>query len=188
MGLSTDRGVSHVLTLSLFRHAKSSWDNPDLEDYDRPLAERGLEVAPRMGAWLVRDGIRPDLVLSSSSRRTRQTIALALPAFGDNQPPVTYEDDLYLASASSLLTRIGRADARPAERGARHIMLVGHNPGFHSFALLLAGTGEKEDVATMARKFPTAAVAVLDFDCAKWADITDGCGRLRLFMTPRMLP
>lgn len=177
-----------MLTLSLFRHAKSSWDDPNLEDYDRPLAERGLEAAPRMGAYLAREGVRPDLVISSSSRRTRQTIALALPAFGDNQPPVAYEDELYLASASTLLNRVARADARPNERGARHIMLVGHDPGFHSLALLLAETGKKEDVAALARKFPTGAVAVLDFDCATWAGVRDGGGRLRQFMTPRMLP
>jgi phosphohistidine phosphatase len=177
-----------VLTLSLFRHAKSSWDDPRLEDFDRPLAERGIDAAPKMGAYMAREGIRPDIVLSSSSQRTRQTVAHALPAFGQNQPPVTYEDDLYLASASTLLSRIRRADARAAERGARHIMLVGHDPGFHSLALLLTGKGEKDDVATLARKFPTAAVAVLDFECDRWADVKEGAGRLRRFMTPRMLP
>ena len=68
-----------MLTLSLLRHAKSSWNNPSLADRDRPLAIRGVADAPLMGRAMTERGIDPDLVLCSSARRTRDTLALVLP-------------------------------------------------------------------------------------------------------------
>ena len=94
-----------TLTLSLFRHAKSSWDNPNLGDFDRPLNERGREAAPRMGTFMARSGIVPDLVLSSPSVRTRQTLGLVLPHLSP-APAVLYEDTLYLGAPTAMLRPI----------------------------------------------------------------------------------
>ena len=100
-----------MLTLSLLRHAKSSWDDPGLDDLDRPLNERGREAAPRMGHFLARNAVRAGLVLCSTSLRTRQTLDLVLPHL-QPAPSVAYEDALYLAPASVLLKRFRKVAAR----------------------------------------------------------------------------
>src|SRR5215831_15132963 len=100
-----------MLTLSLLRHAKSSWDDPALEDFDRPLAKRGQTAAPRMGAYMQANGLMPDLVLCSPAVRARQTLDLLLSCLGGG-PTVVYEQAFYLAAPSVLLARIRKIDAR----------------------------------------------------------------------------
>ncbi len=170
-----------MLTLLIFRHAKSSWDEEALKDIDRPLSERGIAAAPVMGAFMVREGLLPDLVLSSPSARTRATSALAFEAC---QPPpeVRFEDALYLASPKTMHGRIRRVEA-----GVRRLMLLGHNPGLQALALDLAGGGPKDLIAELSTKLPTAGLVVIAFDAAKWADVGSGGGRLRHFVTPRKL-
>jgi phosphohistidine phosphatase len=172
-----------MLTLSLLRHAKSSWADPELEDHERPLAKRGTKAAGAMGAFIARQGLRPDLVLCSGSVRTRATLALVLPELGAPPPQVVYDDDLYMAKPAALLARVHKV-----KNDVRHAMLVGHNPGLHALALELTGKGNRKDVAALATKFPTAALAVLSFKAEKWPEIGPGAGKLELFMTPRRLP
>ena len=105
-----------MLTLSLLRHAKSSWSNPTLPDRDRPLATRGVTDAPLMGKAMAERGIDPELVLCSSARRTRDTLALVLPELRV-EPKVVYEDALYHASAGG---DAGDAARRSARRQPRH--------------------------------------------------------------------
>jgi phosphohistidine phosphatase len=170
-----------MLTLSLLRHAKSSWDDPGLEDFDRPLAERGQKAAPRMGAYMAGHGIAPDLILSSPSVRTRQTLDFLLPKL-PSTPPVTFEDGLYLASAATMLKRV-----RKLKPSVRHVMVVGHDPGMHDLAVELAGSGDPADLQALGAKFPTAALAVIAFEVGAWPGVGPGAGRLVLFMTPRRL-
>jgi len=169
-------------TLSLFRHAKSSWDNPGLEDFERPLNERGERAAPRMGAFMARHGIAPELILCSPAVRTRQTLDLLLPHLAGS-PRVIYEDALYLAGAPALLKRIRKIGAK-----VRHAMLVGHDPGLHVLAQEFAGSGKGDDLEALAAKFPTAALAVIAFAGNAWSKVTRGAGRLESFMTPKRLP
>lgn len=171
-----------TLTLLLLRHAKSSWDTPDMEDFERPLAKRGIAAAPQIGRYIRREGLVPDLVLSSTSVRTRATLALALPEIGAPPPEIHYEDGLYLASAGDILERVRGIGAK-----ARRVLVVGHNPGMHGAALTLVGDGPRKALASLAMKFPTAALAVFDFDLDRWSAVRPATGRLTHFVTPREL-
>lgn len=170
-----------MLTLSLLRHAKSAWDDPSLEDHERPLAPRGEKAAPRMGGYIAEEHLVPDLVICSTAMRTRQTLALALLEMPEKPPHILYEDEIYLATPAVMRARLARVG-----RGARHVMIVGHNPGLHALALELTGAGARGTIMAMARKFPTAALAVLDFhDAEQWSAIQPATACLRLFVTPR---
>lgn len=170
-----------MLTLSLLRHAKSSWDDPGLGDFDRPLAPRGEDAAPRMGAYMAEHGLAPELILCSPAVRTRQTLDLVLPHLSGS-PAIEYEEQLYLASASSLLARVRRVEGK-----TRHIMLVGHDPGMHGLAVDLASDGSRHDLDNLAAKFPTAGLAVITFKVRRWALVKPGSGLLERFVTPKQL-
>ncbi|MBX9588701.1 MAG: histidine phosphatase family protein [Hyphomonadaceae bacterium] len=171
-----------MLTLSLLRHAKSSWDNPNLHDFDRPLSERGLNAAPRMGAFMAEHNIAPDLILCSPSVRTRQTLDLVLPHLSA-EPKVLYEDAVYLGAPSTLMKRLHRIEA-----SVQHVMLVAHDPGLHHLAMNLAGSGSPDLLQALGHKFPTAALAIVVFEARSWSKVKTGTGRLELFMTPKRLP
>src|SRR5436190_18664812 len=100
-----------MLTLSLLRHAKSSWDDASLKDFDRPLSERGESAAPRMGAYMAAQGLAPELVLCSPAVRARQTLDLVLPRLAGG-PTVVYEDAFYLATSSVLIARVRKIGAK----------------------------------------------------------------------------
>jgi len=171
-----------MLTLSLLRHAKSSWDDPNLDDHERPLAKRGTKDTPRIAAYMAKHDLRPDLILCSDAVRTRATLALILAAWSDAAPPMLYEEELYLAPPSVLLERVQRV-----ENAVRHLMLIGHNPGVHALGLELTGSGERKSIAGLAKGFPTAALAVLTFDCKSWSQVRAAGGRLTHFVSPRHL-
>jgi phosphohistidine phosphatase len=170
-----------MLTLTLFRHAKSSWADPSLEDFDRPLARRGEEAAPLMGGFLTERGLIPDLVLCSASRRTRQTFDLAFKHL-KTQPETRFVDEIYHATVPALLSVI-----RDAPSAKHHLMLVGHNPGLQSLALELIGGGDPAGRRGIAHKFPSAAIAVMTFDAPNWAATRAGGAYLTIFMTPKQL-
>jgi phosphohistidine phosphatase len=128
--------VAGMLTLCLLRHAKSSWDDASIQDFDRPLAPRGEEAAPRMAAYMAAQGLQPELILCSPAVRARQTLALVMPRLA-GEPSVEFEEGLYLASSSALLARISQ--------GPRQHRLTccwwGINPGMHGLAVELSGRG-----------------------------------------------
>lgn len=170
-----------MLTLFLFRHAKSAWDDPSLGDFDRPLAPRGERAAPAMAAYMETQGLRPDLVLCSAARRTRATWALMAGTLG--QPRTTYLKEIYEAGAPALVAAIRRAP-----NDARRLMLIGHNPGLQDLAINLIGSGDRAERKALSEKFPTASLAAIEFDIAAWRDLVPASGRLTLFMTPKRLP
>ncbi len=176
-----------MLTLTLLRHAKSSWDAPELDDYDRPLAKRGKKAAPEIGAALAAMGLRPDVILCSSAVRARATLDLVLPKLGAPVPRVIYDDGIYLAPPETLLSRLLRLAPDETGKVPRHVMLVGHNPGLEELAVLLIGSGALDDTARLTEKFPTAGVAVIGFNAQSWAEIAPGAGRLEHFLTPKQL-
>jgi phosphohistidine phosphatase len=166
-------------TLYLLRHGKSSWDDPTLADHDRPLGPRGIRATPVVADHLRHAGIVPDVVLCSSSLRTRETLDL----LGDAIPPtseVRVEEGLYHASADRLLHRL-----RMLSNGTQRAMLIGHNPAVQQLAVLLAGSGEH--LARLNRKFPTAALATLDASIDRWKDLAAGCATLTGFVRPKDL-
>lgn len=171
-----------MLTLYLFRHAKSAWDDPSLDDVDRPLAPRGARAAPAMAAFMKSHGLQPDLVLCSAARRTRDTWALMAGTLG--RPRTTYLEEIYEADASVLAAAIRSA------ADAHRLMLIGHNPGLQDLALSLIRSGDRAErqALALAEKFPTAALAVIEFDIDAWRDLAPATGRLTRFMTPKRLP
>jgi phosphohistidine phosphatase len=171
-----------MLTLLLLRHAKSCWDDPDLDDFDRPLAKRGAKAADLMGDYIESHHLKPELVLCSSAVRARGTLALILPHLRGASPEVVYEDELYLASPTSLLGRL-----RGIEAGPHSVMLLGHNPGLQALALELVKTGEKKAISQLAMKFPTCGLAVIKFETNSWKAIRPASGKLHLTMAPRRL-
>ena len=171
-----------MLTLYLLRHAKSSWDQPNISDFDRPLAARGREAAPRMGRHMKDAAHTPELVLCSTAVRARQTMELVLGTLKCD-PEVRMVDGLYnFGDGTGLLQIIQDAGADYTE-----VMVIGHNPSLESLAVTLAGTGASADLTDMARKYPTAALAVIEFDTDRWSDVRPGKGRLRSFTRPKAL-
>lgn len=167
--------------LCLLRHAKSDRSAPAAADFDRPLNPRGREAAPVMGRYLRRQKLLPDTVLCSAARRARETWELAGPML-KAEIPVDYSERLYLAAPAQILRLLRQL---PESAGAA--LLVGHNPGFHALALRLAGRGDAAARARLQAKFPTAALAVIDFDARRWRDIAEGEGALERFIAPRDL-
>ena|SRR5689334_10666369 len=164
--------------LFLLRHAKSSWDDSELVDHDRPLAPRGRRAVRLIAEHLGREGVTPALVLCSPARRTRETLEGIAPALGAGIP-LQIESELHAASAPRLLERL-----RAVEDGVRSLLLIGHNPGVEQLALTLAGRGQK--LAILRRKYPTGALATLEFS-GRWGDLRPGSAELTDFVTPKQL-
>lgn len=168
-------------SLLLLRHAKSSWDDPSLDDFDRPLAKRGREAAPRIGKEMARRGWKPDYALVSPALRTRQTwqlVAAVLPhgILCDFVPAI------YEAPAARILETVRSA---PDEAGC--LLVVGHNPGLEELAALIASPeSNTEAMARLSAKFPTAAIARFGFE-GPWQALGPGMAILKAFVTPKEL-
>ena len=167
------------MRLWLLRHAKSSWDDPDMEDVDRPLAPRGARAADRMRQYFDVEEIRPELVLCSSALRTRETLGRILPGLG-SQMTVRIEPSLYSFEADQLLDRLREV---PGDVGS--VMLIGHNPAMQELGSALAAEGDRLD--ELRKGFPTAALAELDVPVGSWEELKPGSGRLERFVLPREL-
>jgi phosphohistidine phosphatase len=168
-------------TIFLLRHAKSSWDEPHLEDYQRPLAPRGISAAPRMGRYMLREGLIPQRVLCSGARRARESWELVSGPLEGNIP-VEYIPAIYHGSSVTVKEMIQRLPD-----GETSVLFVGHNPTFHHLALLLAGSGNEAALRQLQFKYPTGALAILDFEVDMWSRIRDGTGYLRDFIRPKAL-
>jgi len=153
----------------LLRHAKSDW--PDVVDHDRPLAKRGKQDAPLVGRWLRDHSYQPEVVVCSDARRTRQTWKLVARELGGS-PQVRLDARAYAASPLTLLYL-----ARELPAGCRSALVIGHNPGVSDLARSLV------EPDGQGLSFPTAAVAVLEFD-GDWAALAPGQARLLDFSTP----
>jgi len=164
--------------LHLLRHAKSSVKE-NLDDQERPLSRRGRETARRIGKHLPAQLGAIDLVLCSNVRRTRETLELVIAAFSP-RPRIAIEDELYLASQQKLAKRLRRLD--PSDL---NVLLIGHNPGLHELAVVLADQNSPDFRALAAGKFPTAAFASLLVP--DWSTL--GCSRhpLTCYRTPGSL-
>lgn len=162
----------------LLRHAKSSWADATLEDYDRPIQDKGRGRAANLAAWLDDRGIGCDLVLCSTALRTRQTLEVVLPVLGG--PEVRFEPAIYEADAERLLALL-QGIGEEHER----VLIVGHDPGLQLLAIRLAMTATGDAMERLKRKYPTSAFALLSFGDANWAGLAPGMGHLALFQVPR---
>ena len=159
-------------TLLILRHAKSSWKFPDLSDHDRPLNRRGKRDAPRMGKTLKERGLVPDLVISSTATRAKDTASAVAKHSGYKGKRIRFES-LYAAEPGAYL-----AVLRELADNYQRVLIVGHNPGVEELIELL--TGEIHIV-------PTCTLAQIEFDIEKWSDtlhrLTDR-GRLVEILKP----
>ena len=169
--------------LYLLRHAKAVPADPEADDHGRELTVRGMHDGAAMARYLRKNDFTPELILASSSARTRQTAELVL---GEVRAKVEYRDSLYLAEPGKILSAL-----QAAPSSTRGIMVVGHNPGLEDLAALLAREPlrrkERARRDVLEEKFPTAALAVLDFDIATWRDLRPGEGKLADFIRPKDL-
>src|SRR5215470_13539511 len=161
-----------VKTVMLLRHAKSDWDDQSLRDFDRPLADRGRRDAPRIGKALKKQGPLPDLIISSPAARARETIEAVVKAAELRIAP-QFDESIYGATSAELMKLIRRLPD-----SSECVMLVGHNPTFEDLVSRLTGTQER---------MPTAALACMEFQIDRWADLEDGHGRLVSLLTPKQL-
>ena len=169
-------------SLYLLRHAKSSWADSSLADHDRPLSRRGRRAAPLMGAYLRDGGHRPELVLCSTSARTRETLEAVIAELVDVEPEIDWARDIYLGAPNRLLKLVRALPDR-----VDSVLMVGHNPGTAILANALCADGEEAELRLMRTKFPTAGLAIIDLEVDRWEEVHIDCGRLRAFVRPRDL-
>ncbi len=136
-----------------------------------------------MGQWLKAQKLKPDLVLCSTATRVSETLALLQPNLPP-ETPVKSLEALYMALPREILTVLAKVKEKDK---VETLMVIGHNPGIGSLAHWLAGQGDKRALERMKEKFPTGAIAVIDFDISSWRDLDGEQGNLRQFMTPREL-
>lgn len=156
--------------LFVLRHAKSSWNDPNLADFDRPLNDRGREAAPFMGEVIARKHFLPDAILSSPAKRAMQTANLVKEAAGANAV-ISYDERIYEASPQALRQIISELD-----EDKESAMIVGHNPGMEGFIKFLTGANEP---------MPTASFAAIDLKIDKWEKLAAGCGDLLEVLRPK---
>lgn len=159
-------------TLILTRHAKSSWDDPTLDDHDRPLNERGQKSACAIGDWLRDKGLSPDQVLCSSARRNRETYGKM-----GFETRLDSTSDLYHVTSNQILRVLSQATGDT-------VLVLGHNPGLGAFASQIVD--EPPDHPRFP-DFPTCATLVLRFDIDDWRDLVWHSGHVVDFVIPREL-
>jgi phosphohistidine phosphatase len=164
--------------LYLLRHAKSSWDDPDLNDFDRSLNKRGRKAAKAMAAHFREAGITPEATICSPAKRTRETLKHLGPLLG--AASVQFDRRIYEASYQTLLLCLAEL---PAE--VNSVLLVGHNPGLERLALyLMSDHGHGPGVARLQDKYPTGSLAVLSAPATSWDALKVGSCRLDDFVRP----
>ncbi|NKN32944.1 SixA phosphatase family protein [Marichromatium bheemlicum] len=165
--------------LLILRHAKSDWDSGTATDFARPLAKRGRRDAPRIGAWLYREGLVPDQIISSPAERARQTALLVCRCLDLDRRCIRWAPEVYEAGLNTLLETLARCP-----QPANTVLLVGHNPGLEQLLRYLAG--DDLEPPEKAKLLPTAAVARLEMP-ADWSVLEPGCAHLLALTRPRQL-
>lgn len=156
-------------TLYILRHAKSSWTDNSLADFDRPLNARGLNAAPFIGELIARKEFLPDLIISSPAKRAMKTALLVKEASGSNAP-IQYDERIYEASPQTLKNVISQVNGE-----FDSVLIVGHNPGIEGLINHLTGNLEP---------MPTAALAEISLQIAAWDAVGANCGKLEFIIRP----
>ena len=160
-------------TLTIVRHAKSSWET-SVADHDRPLNDRGMSAAPRVGSAIAEKGKIPDIIISSTALRAATTAKLIAKEISVEDAHLHYDEQLYLASIRDYEEVISRLNE---EDGTDHVMIVSHNPGSHELCYYLTGDDSID-------RFITCAVARIDLNIEFWGQIGERTGKLIEFFTP----
>lgn len=159
------------------RHAKSSWEDGSLKDFDRPLNGRGKEDAPMIGKFIRDIGYKPGEVISSPAKRAQETTRLSMAAAEVDPNLIRWNEELYFGNMRDYIAAIQSAD-----KNLERILLVGHNPLIENTAGILAGSEHKTSV-----RMPTAALVCLESFAEKWDDIAPGTCQIKWMMIPKVL-
>jgi phosphohistidine phosphatase len=158
--------------LYLLRHAKSSWDYPELNDFERPLNKRGRHDIPVMAVFIKKKGLIPDRILSSPATRAAMTARTVAEITGISEEKLVFNQAIYEASVSDLVKIVGSTGNQ-----VRKLMLVGHNPGLTGFANFLTGQ--------MIDSIPTSGLCGIELNIHSWNEIGENCGKLLFLETPK---
>jgi len=168
-----------MLELYVMRHAKSSWDNLKLTDYNRPLSNRGKKNAKKICEFFVKKQIKFDLVLVSSSKRTKKTLKILQKKLEKPKKIITSKS-LYLANENKISLEI-----KKIKEDFKKVLLINHEPAVTNLVSYLVKNKENNLFKLMKYKFPTAAFAKIVFNLDKWSQINDGTGLLKNFIRPK---
>ena len=157
-------------TLYVLRHAKSSWDNRGLSDFERPLNKRGYRTAPFMGELMLSKNLIPEAIISSPAERAKQTAVLVRQT-ANIEAEIQFNQGIYESSTHNLLYIVSEFDDK-----VNSAMIVGHNPGFEGIVETLSGEYQR---------MPTATLAVIDLDIESWNEVKPSYGRLREILRPK---
>ena len=164
--------------LMLLRHAKSSWDDLEKTDFDRPLAPRGKRDAKTMGSWMRAQGYLPRMIFSSDSMRTRQTLKRLLAAAKAEDINVSFEHDIYMAAPETILSLLEELPKEPC------VMVVGHNPAMEMIVSYLCN--DQSQLEHYENIMPTAALARFELP-DDWSNLSASSGRLLSLTHPKSL-
>jgi phosphohistidine phosphatase len=167
-------------SLTLLRHAKSSWGDPALGDFDRPLDGRGQRAARAIGRAMRAHGLRFDRALASPAARIRETLENVAKSYGTID--TNFDQRIYLASPEMLMKLV-----RDTADTVQSLLIVGHSPGLPMLAQRLTRDDAGGLRAQLGEKYPTAALAVIALPVEHWRDVIDGIGTLERFIRPRDL-
>lgn len=157
------------------RHAKSSWKNPALRDFDRPLNKRGKKDAPRMGLYLKELQLLPDQIFSSPAQRAKSTILKVIEELGVPVSKIVWDENLYFNGFQSYVDAI-----KNAHDSSEIIMTVGHNPMTQEAIFKLSGN-------TAEKKIKTATIACFEYEADSWQDVQFGPDSLKWIIGPKDL-
>lgn len=158
--------------LYIIRHAKSSWDDLALDDFDRPLNNRGKKDAPMMGKLLAKLKVNPDLLMSSPAKRAKSTAFEIAEQIGYPKGQIIFNEDIYHASAGELIKTIGKTEDK-----VNSLMLFGHNPGLTFLA--------NRFTPAIIDNVPTTGVLCIEFTINSWSEIDGVEGNLKFFEYPK---
>jgi phosphohistidine phosphatase len=160
--------------LYVIRHAKSSWDNTDVPDLERPLNDRGKRDAPRMGKRLKEKDVHPDMLLSSHANRAYATCTIIAQVLGCPKDLLKTDKRLYHSNENTILNVLKGLNDK-----VKSIMIFGHNPGLTDF------TNSLSDEGFVTNNIPTCGVVIFDIGIDSWKDIEFGRGHLLFFDFPK---
>lgn len=167
--------------LTILRHAKSSWDDSNLGDFDRPLNDRGRKAARRIGEEMNQRRMRFDHVVASPAQRVRETLDGVAGGYG-GRFETEFNERIYMADVRTLLEAI-----RSIPDDSARPLLVGHNPGLEQLLARLTSDDEHGLRGRIVGKYPTGALAVVEIPADGWRDVEEGSGRIVELILPRDL-
>ncbi|MBI9068330.1 MAG: histidine phosphatase family protein [Salinivirgaceae bacterium] len=159
-------------TLTIFRHAKSSWDNADLSDFERPLLPKGIKRTKKSCQWMKENNIIPDLIVSSPAERAKLTAQIIQEQIGSDIK-IEFETNMYPGNQDQILEILENTDIN-----CNHLLIIGHNPGITDITNCLTG---EENIEWM----PTSGFATLFFDTNKWSRIRNKKAQLMHYIEPK---